>query len=112
MVHNDWTERWQYGFLRLSRVSQIQPRQRVTVCEQLEGRLCLFDRNCELTYGITRTEPRCPRKRVAHAGPTKSIQGQKPATIHPWRGEGACHPHPGMFEANTKPKGTLLIVSK
>ena len=92
VVQNDWTVRWQNGFLQLPRASQMQPRQRVTVCEQLDGRLRLFDGDRELTYGTTRTQPSCPRKRPARTGPTKSSQGLKPAQTHPWRGRGDSPP--------------------
>jgi len=97
VVQNDWTVRWQSGFLQLPRTSQMQPRQRVTVCEQLDGRLRLFDGDRELTYGTTRTEPSCPRKHPpARTGPTKSSQGLKPAKTHPWRGRGASYPPPAV----------------
>ena len=92
VVQNDWTVRWQNGFLQLPRASQMQPGQRLTVCEQLDGRLRLFAGDRELSYGRTRTEPSCPRKRVARTGPTKSSQGFKPLTTHPWRGRGVPSP--------------------
>jgi molybdenum-dependent DNA-binding transcriptional regulator ModE len=94
VVQNDWTVRWQNGFLQLPRSSRMQPRQRVTVCEQLDGRLRLFDGDRELTYGTTRTQPSRPRQRPASTGPTKSSQGLKPAKTHPWRGRGDSHPPP------------------
>lgn len=97
VVQNDWTVRWQNGFLQLPRASQMQPGQRLTVCEQLDGRLRLFAGDRELSYGRTRTEPSCPRKRVARTGPTKSSQGFKPLTTHPWRGRGVPSPPPPRY---------------
>lgn len=94
VVQNDWTVRWQNGFLQLPRASQMQPGQRLTVCEQLDGRLRLFAGDRELSYGTTRTEPSCPHKRPARTGPTKSSQGLQPATTHPWRGRGQPSPPP------------------
>jgi hypothetical protein len=89
VVQNDWTVRWNNAFLQLPRGSGLQPGQRVTVCDQLDGRVRLFSGDRELAYGTTRTEPRPQRQRVQPRGrPTKSIQGLKPAKTHPWRGRG------------------------
>jgi Helix-turn-helix domain len=89
VVQNDWTVRWNNAFLQLQRGSGLQPGQRVTVCDQLDGRVRLFSGDRELAYGTTRTEPRPQRPRVQSRGvPTKSIQGLKPAKTHPWRGRG------------------------
>jgi transposase-like protein len=89
VVQNDWTVRWKNAFLQLPRDSGLQPGQRVTVCDQLDGRVRLFSGDRELAYGTTRTEPRPPRQRAQpRSGPTKSIQGLKPAKTHPWRGRG------------------------
>jgi hypothetical protein len=89
VVQNDWTVRWKNAFFQLQRDSGLQPGQRVTVCDQLDGHVRLFSRDRELAYGTTRTEPRPPRQRVQpRSGPTKSIQGLKPAKRHPWRGRG------------------------
>lgn len=92
VVQNDWTVRWQNGFLQLPRGSQMQPGQRLTVCDQLDGRLRLFAGDRELSYGTTRREPNCPRKRATRTGPTKSSQGLKPVKTHPWRGRGVPSP--------------------
>lgn len=89
VVQNDWTVRWNNAFLQLPRDSGLQPGQRVTVCEQLGGRVRLFRGDRELAYGTTRTEPVPARPRAKpHRGPTKSSQGHKPAKKHPWRGRG------------------------
>jgi hypothetical protein len=85
-VQNDWTVRWHNAFLQLSRESQVQPRQRVVVCEQIDGRVRVFVGARELAWGPVRTEPSRPRKRnPPRRGPTKSSQGLKPAANHPWR---------------------------
>jgi hypothetical protein len=43
VVQNDWTVRWDNGILQLPRLaaSLVQPKQRVLVCQQLDGRLRL-----------------------------------------------------------------------
>jgi molybdenum-dependent DNA-binding transcriptional regulator ModE len=96
VVQNDWTVRWNNAFLQLRRDSGLEPGQRVTVCEQLDGRVRLFTGDRELAYGTTRTEPRPSRPRAkSRSGPTKSSQGRKPAPTHPWRGRGEpCSPAP------------------
>ena len=86
VVQNDWTIRWQNGFLQLGRDSGLQPQARLTVCEQLDGRVRLFAGDRELLWSPTRTEPSRPRKPARqNTGPTGSSQGQKPAANHPWR---------------------------
>lgn len=86
MVQNDWTVRWQNGYLQLGRASGVQPKQRVEVCLQLDGRVRLFAGERELPYGTTRSEPPSP-ERPPRSGPPKSNQGQKPSAKHPWRGK-------------------------
>jgi transposase len=86
VVQNDWTVRWQNGFLQLDRASGVQPKQRVEVCVQLDGRVRLFVGERELSYGTTRSEPR-PPSRPRSPGQPKSNQGQKPSAQHPWRGK-------------------------
>jgi len=87
VVQNDWTVRWKNAFLQLGRDSGVQPGQRITVCEQIDGRVRLFAGERELRYGTTRSEPRPRRERSRRRrGPTKSNQGRKPAATHPWRG--------------------------
>lgn len=86
VVQNDWTVRWRNGYLQLGRASGVQPKQRVEVCVQLDGRVRLFAGGRELTYGLTRSEPR-PSKRSEGRSPPKSSQGQKPSAKHPWRGK-------------------------
>ena len=87
VVQNDWTVRWHSAFLQLPRESQVQPGERVVVCEQIDGSVRVFIGDRELTWGSVRTEPSRPRKREPRRrGPTKSSQGLKPAANHPWRG--------------------------
>lgn len=86
VVQNDWTVRWQNGYLQLGRTSGVQPKQRVQVCSQLDGRVRLFAGDRELPYGTTRSEPR-PTSPPKRPSPPKSNQGQKPAATHPWRGK-------------------------
>ena len=86
VVQNDWTVRWNNSYLQLSRASQVQPGQRVQVCEQLDGRVRVFAGERELSWSATRSEPSRPRKpSPVRRRPTKSSQGQKPAATHPWR---------------------------
>ena len=63
VVQNDWTVRWHNAFLQLPRESQVQPGERVVVCEQIDGRVRVFIGDRELTWGSVRTEPSRPRKR-------------------------------------------------
>lgn len=89
VVQNDWTVRWQNGYLQLGRASGVQPGQRVVVCVQLDGRVRLFVGDRELQYGTTRSEPRPvrPPRGQPRPGVPKSNQGQKPPAHHPWRGK-------------------------
>ena len=88
VVQNDWTLRWHNGFIQLERASQVQPGDRVVVCEQLDRRVRVFVGDRELPWGPARTEPSPPRKRARPvSGPPKSSQGNKPAASHPWRGK-------------------------
>jgi hypothetical protein len=86
VVQNDWTIRWNNAFLQLKRNCGLQPKQSVTVCEQLDGRVRLFAADRELAYGATRSEPQPTKKQAKPRGqPTKSNQGRKPSAKHPWR---------------------------
>jgi hypothetical protein len=89
VVQNDWTVRWKNGFLQLeeSRDTPVRPKQRVTVCETLEGELRLFLEKQELAWSPVRTRPQASRKKHARrAGDTiRSHQGQRPPAGHPWR---------------------------
>ena len=87
VVQNDWTVRWKNGFLQLPRESDVQPKQRIIVCSQMDGRVRLFAGDRELSYSTNRTQPKSPNPPIKRPGPTKSNQGQKPAASHPWRGK-------------------------
>lgn len=86
VVQNDWTVRWRNGFLQLGSDCGVQPKQRVVVCQQLDGRVRVFHGDRELAYGTTRSHAGQSSGRRARSGPTKSSQGQKPSPTHPWRG--------------------------
>ena len=108
VVQNDWTVRWNNAFLQLKRDSGMQPKQRVMVCEQIDGRVRVFYGERELAYGTTRTEPRPqPQRAKPRRGPTQSIQGLKPAKTHPWRGPGKPTP-PAPLAAASGVGGGLL----
>ena len=88
VVQNDWTIRWRNQILQLPPESAewLQPGQRVTVCEQLDGRLRVFVDDREVSWSAARSaSPRVKRK-PARNGPTGSSQGRKPRPEHPWRG--------------------------
>ena len=87
VVQNDWTVRWQNGFLQLRRNCGVEPKQRVVVCSQLDGRVRIFTSDRELDYGTSRTEPPTPPKPKKGSALPKSNQGQKPPASHPWRGK-------------------------
>jgi transposase len=88
-LQNDWTIRWKNQRLQLPVESAkwVQPRDRVTVCEQLDGKLRLFVGKRELSWTETRGERPPPKRQKRRSGPTGSNQGQKPSAGHPWRGK-------------------------
>lgn len=88
-LQNDWTVRWQNRLLQLPRDSAewVQPRDSVTLCEQLDGRLRVFIGERELSWTGTRSESPAPQRRKPRGRPTGSSQGQKPGADHPWRGK-------------------------
>jgi transposase len=97
VVQNDWTVRWDNGFLQLGREAarHVQPGQRVIVSQQLDGRRCVFVGDRELAWSPTRDTSLQPRKPPKSRGcPTGSSQGQKPRKNHPWRGTSPPSPVP------------------
>jgi transposase len=90
VVQNDYTVRWQNGFLQLDRESsaQVQPGGSVTVCQQLDGRLRVLHAKRELTWSPTRARPVPSPQKRSRSGPTGSSQGQRPSARHPWRRDG------------------------
>jgi hypothetical protein len=96
VVQNDWTVRWQNRILQLPRESSsiLQPRQRVTLCEQLDGTLRVFAGQLEVSWSPTRSEPPCHDRKIPLGHPTGSSQGQQPRADHPWRGKREVRPSP------------------
>lgn len=88
VVQNDWTVRWRNQVLQLPAESAewLQPRQQVTICEQLDGRVRVFAGDREVSWSATRTASPPAKPKRARSGPTGSSQGQKPGPKHPWRG--------------------------
>jgi hypothetical protein len=90
VLQNDWTVCWRNRLLQLPRESAewLQPRDSVTLCEQLDGTLRVFIGERELSWSGTRSEPTAKRRKTKRRGPTGSSQGRKPGADHPWRGKG------------------------
>ena len=85
VVQNDWTVQVRNAFLQLGRESGVQPKDKVLVCEQLDGKVRLFAGDRELKWSPMRSQPRRVRAKPARSGPTGSSQGQRPPADHPWR---------------------------
>jgi transposase len=85
VVQNDWTVRVKSAFLQLDRKSGVKARDKVQVCQQVDGRVRVFAGDRELVWSPTRSEPRRSRPKPVRSGPTGSSQGQKPRADHPWR---------------------------
>lgn len=88
VVQNDWTIRWRNQALQLSASAAefVQPTQRVTLCEQLDGRLRIFAGVLEVSWSMASgVRPRSSPP-PSRGEPTGSSQGQKPRADHPWRG--------------------------
>lgn len=88
VVQNDWTIRWRNQQLQLnaSAAEAVQPTQRVTLCEELDGRLRVFAGALEVSWTVACGDrPRSSPKQSSGV-PTGSSQGQKPRADHPWRG--------------------------
>lgn len=87
VVQNDWTVRWRNRIMQLAAESAaiVQPKQRVTLCEQLDGELRVFAGDLEVNWSPARGErPRVAAK-PSRGHPTGSSQGQRPRADHPWR---------------------------
>ena len=87
VVQNDWTIRWRNRLLQLPQesASVVEPKQSVTLCEQLDGTLRVFLGDVELSWSVASREPSRPKSKGHRAGPTGSSQGHKPGADHPWR---------------------------
>lgn len=90
VLQNDWTVRWRNQTIQLPRETAdwLQPKQRVTLCEQLDGRVRIFAGDREVSWTEVRIEAKPTKPKKARLGPTGSSQGQKPSVNHPWRGKG------------------------
>lgn len=86
VVGKDWTIRWQNRVMQLPCEAPefLQTGRRVTVCEQLDGKLRVFSGEREVNWSSILNPPQ--PKPLKRTGPTGSNQGQKPAANHPWRG--------------------------
>jgi hypothetical protein len=88
-VQNDWTVRWHNRWLQVMprhRSLQLAGR-RVTVCEQLDGRVKLLYRGRELEWQeLPAAPPRAEQtKEPLTPEKVRSNQGRRPAANHPWR---------------------------
>jgi len=90
VLQNDWTVSWRNQIMQLPRESadSLQPKQRVTLCEQLDGRVRIFAGDREVSWTGVRGNAGPAKPKKARCGPTGSSQGQKPSATHPWRGKG------------------------
>lgn len=83
VVRNDGTLQWRNRWLQLAGSRRPRPGRRVTVYEQLDGRLRVFAKGRELAYEEL---PERPAKRARVAPPRPSRGGSsRPSADHPWR---------------------------
>lgn len=84
LVQNDWTVSWRGRRLQLSEANQklVMARQRVLVCEQLDGRITLVHRGRELEWEEVgrKKKPKGPPGQPTGLGRIKC-----PDAKHPWR---------------------------
>ena len=91
VVCNDWTIQWRGRWLQLTASNRklALAKQRVTVCEQLDGRIRVRFRGRDLEYAELPDKPdRRDESAKDRSGPSKSSKGKgpwKPASDHPWR---------------------------
>lgn len=85
VVQNDWTVSWRGRRFQLTAANQklVLVRQRVLVCEQLDGRITLVYRGRELAWEeiARKKKPAGPPGQPTGLGRI----GQRPAENHPWR---------------------------
>lgn len=87
VVQNDWTVQWRNRWFQLTEANRNQAlvRQKVTVCEHLDGHVHLRFRGRDLAWEELSERP--SRSRPAASGMTGvGRAGLKPAADHPWRG--------------------------
>lgn len=90
VVQNDFTVRWQNGFLQLTKEAAefVQPGDEVTVCALLDGSLRILTGARELKWTTTRTYTQPKAKPAKPRRMPGSSQGQRPAANHVWRRDG------------------------
>jgi molybdenum-dependent DNA-binding transcriptional regulator ModE len=88
VVQNDWTVTWRHRRFQLTAVNQklALVRQRVLVCEQLDGTLSLVYRGRELEWEEIHASCKTAEVTPVAKGPI-AVQptGHQPAPTHPWR---------------------------
>lgn len=87
VVQNDWTVTWRHRRFQLTQANQTLAlvRQRVLVCEQLDGAIQLVYRGRQLAWKEITTRTEVPAD-VTESGPTGLGRiGLSPAANHPWR---------------------------
>lgn len=95
VVQNDWTVQWRNRWFQLTAANQKLSlvRQRVTVCEHLDGTVHLRFKGRDLAW--TELEERPSRTGSRTSGMTGLGRvGLRPAADHPWRGARAVPPSP------------------
>jgi transposase len=121
VVQNDWTVRWRHRRFQLTEANRglALVRQRVTICEQLDGTIRLLYKGRELAWDeIPEGQAAAPAKRPAEPGPKGLGRvGNKPAADHPWRGRQAEEtpsppPPPGARPPCSTPVAALPAQSK
>jgi hypothetical protein len=87
VVQNDWTVTWRHRRFQLTRANQklALVRQRVLVCEQLDGTIALVHRGRELAWGEITTRPEAPSAATVTGPIGLGRIGLTPAEDHPWR---------------------------
>lgn len=96
VVQNDWTVTWRSRWFQLTAENQklALVRQKITICEQLDGTLLLMYRGRELAWQELPGRP----QRSAQPAVGKPIGtgrvGRRPPANHPWRGPVVPQPPP------------------
>ena len=91
MVQADWTVAWRRRWFQLTAPNQklALVGQRVTVCEQLDGKIRLRYHGRELVWEELPERPKASAKSKptrTKEGPSQEAKGPwKPAADHPWR---------------------------
>lgn len=88
VVQNDWTVTWRSRWFQLTAENQklALVRQKITICEQLDGTLLLLFRGRPLAWKELPERPRRPARQAVHRPIGMGRVGLKPAATHPWRG--------------------------